>query len=378
MQTDIHSSPARDLNRYEDPSRQPQRPRGGEMERAEHKEIDMLSFGISTDTLNLPDAPAIPGLAFRRFLGASDYPAMADVIQRSREADRIEDASTAEDLARVYGHLTRCDPYRDVLMAEIEGRLIGYNRVTWEQEEQGDRLYVHIGYLVPEWRERGIGRAMLRHSERRLRHIAAGHNAQGPCFFSTWARDSQTGLVSLLDSEGYDPVRRFYEMTRDLDDLPEAPMPDVLEVRTVGPDQVRAVWDANVEAFRDHWGFVEPQDESYQRWLKGPNFDPGLWQVAWDGDEIAGMVLNFIDERENAKYNRKRGYTEDICVRRPWRRRGLARALIVRSFHVLRTQGMTEAALGVDTENLCGALRLYESVGFRPVKRSAAYRKALT
>ena len=89
------------------------------------------------------------------------------------------------------------------------------------------------------------------------------------------------------------------------------------------------------------------------------------------------MVLNFIRHDENEEYNRQRGYTETICVRRPWRRRGLARALIARSFSVLKEQGMTETALGVDTENQSGALRLYQSMGFRPVKRNSVYRKLM-
>lgn len=104
---------------------------------------------------------------------------------------------------------------------------------------------------------------------------------------------------------------------------------------------------------------------------------PHLWQVAWAGDEVAGMVLNFIDEAENTEYGRQRGYTETICVRRPWRRLGLARALIARSFQVLKDQGMTEAALGVDAENISGALRLYQSMGFQVVKQHTAYRKPL-
>jgi ribosomal protein S18 acetylase RimI-like enzyme len=89
------------------------------------------------------------------------------------------------------------------------------------------------------------------------------------------------------------------------------------------------------------------------------------------------MVRSFINHAENAEYNRKRGWTEFISVRRPWRKRGLARALIVESFEVLKQHGMTEAALGVDAENLSGALRVYESVGFRVVKRSSTYRKPL-
>jgi ribosomal protein S18 acetylase RimI-like enzyme len=89
------------------------------------------------------------------------------------------------------------------------------------------------------------------------------------------------------------------------------------------------------------------------------------------------MVQNFINHEENEEYNRKRGYTEGICVRRPWRRQGLAKALIARSFRIIKDLGMTEAALGVDTENPNGALQLYESMGFRPVKRHTTFRKPL-
>jgi ribosomal protein S18 acetylase RimI-like enzyme len=89
------------------------------------------------------------------------------------------------------------------------------------------------------------------------------------------------------------------------------------------------------------------------------------------------MVLPFINQNENQEYNRLRGWTEEICVRRPWRKRGLARALLVRSLWAIKERGMQEAALGVDTENLSGALRLYESVGFRPVKRWTTYLKPM-
>ncbi len=91
-----------------------------------------------------------------------------------------------------------------------------------------------------------------------------------------------------------------------------------------------------VEAFRDHWGFNEENEQTVEQWVENPNFDPSLWRVAWEGDQVAGMVLSYIDDRENQAYNRKRGWTEDISVRRPWRRRGLARALLVQSLHAVR------------------------------------------
>lgn len=163
----------------------------------------------------------------------------------------------------------------------------------------------------------------------------------------------------------------------DLENIPEAPMPPGLEVRPVLPEHYKIIWDASNEAFRDHWGYIPEPEEERLKMMEDPSFDPGLWRVAWDGDQVAGMVLNFINAAENEEYGRRRGYTENIAVRRPWRKRGLARSLIVQSFHALKERGMTEAALGVDSENLSGALRLYESVGFQMARRSAAYRKAM-
>ena len=89
------------------------------------------------------------------------------------------------------------------------------------------------------------------------------------------------------------------------------------------------------------------------------------------------MVLNFLNEKENEEYNRLRGWTENISVRRPWRRRGLACALLTRSLQMFKDMGMDHAALGVDTQNPTGALDLYKSVGFRVEKSYTAYWKEL-
>ncbi len=336
---------------------------------------------MSGNNIDLEELAArldIPGLTLRRFRGTRDLPAMVSVVNRSEQADGMDYVLTIEQMANRFAHLTNTDPYQDLVLIEVSGELVGYNSVRWWQELEGTRIYFHYGFLLTEWRGRGIEEVMLDYGERRLRQIAASHPADVPRFFSTYAFKTQQDKIALLRRWGYEPVRHFYEMIRDgLDDLPPAPLPPGLEVRPVEPDQYRAIWEANEEAFRDHWGYGEKEEEDYQRWLGDPQLAPDLWQVAWDGDQIAGVALNSIDEEENAAYNRKRGYVEDLSVRRPWRGRGLGRALLVRSLALFRERGMTEAVLGVDTENPTGALRLYESVGFRPLKESASYRKPL-
>ncbi len=344
----------------------------------------MITNTCTTDIVYLPDAPTLPGLRFRHFGGESDYTAMVAVLRASKKVDHIEEVETVEDLANSYAHLLNCDPYKDVLCAEINGQhngckeMIGYNRVYWCREDEGNWIYAHFGFLLPEWRQRGIGRAMLRHSERRLRQIAAKQQVDGPRFFQTEANNAQTGLEAMLHDEGYQPVRHEYEMLRDtLQDIPAAPLPAGLELRPALPEHHRLIWQAMNEAFRDHWGYRAGSEQEYQQWINNPHNDLSLWQVAWDGDQIAGMVLGVINPNANAEYNRKQGWVDDVCVCRPWRKRGLAHALLARCLQAFREHGMTEAALGVDTENTTGALRVYERIGFHPAKRFTVYRKPL-
>jgi ribosomal protein S18 acetylase RimI-like enzyme len=87
--------------------------------------------------------------------------------------------------------------------------------------------------------------------------------------------------------------------------------------------------------------------------------------------------MNFVWPEENEELGVARGWLEHISVRRPWRKRGLAGALIADSLQALKARGLTEGALGVDAENPSGALRLYESLGFRRHQTGIAFRKDL-
>lgn len=330
------------------------------------------------DTMKVRGAPPIAGLAFRRFRGEEDYEAMAAVIDAARDADGLEWVTSADEVARTYRHLVNCDPDRDMLMVDVAGELIGYGRVFWNQQEDGTRLYQQFAHLKPEWRGKGVRRAMVLHGEQRLREIASSHPDDGPKFYEAWANDSEEHWESLLIDLGYEAVRWGYQMLRaDLENIPDLPLPERLEVRPVEPAHYEAIRLALNEAFQDSWGATRFRAEWLEEWQESSTFDPSLWQVAWDGGEIAGTVLPFIDDQENREYDRKRGHTEYICTRRPWRRQGLARALIARALRAIKERGMAEAELGVDTQNEHGALRLYQSMGFRPARRGAAYRKPL-
>ncbi len=338
----------------------------------------MSSNPTAVDENVLPQTLSIRGLRFRHFRGESDFADMIAVIDGMKEADDIDFSASAEELAREYRNLTGADLYRDVLFAEVDGRLVGFTNLSCDRDPGGILLYRHSVALLPRWRIKSLCNVMLRFNEQRLRAIAEQHSADGLRLFQVMAEESEKHWANVLINEGYRIFRFGFRMTRpNLDDIPDLPLPEGVEVRPVKPEQYKLAIDAWNEACKDMRGQIPISDEGLKEFQQSPIFDPSIWQIAWHGDQVIGTVMNFIDERENTEHHRKRGHCELISVRRPWRGKGIAKALIVRSFKVLKERGMTEAALGVDSENPSGARQLYEKMGFKIEKRVTFFRKPL-
>jgi mycothiol synthase len=330
----------------------------------------------ATEPLHLPDAPAIPGLAFRRFTAPDDYDTVTRVAVAASVHDGLDWVPDAATLRVEYENRADFKPARDVLIAEVNGEVVAWGE-TGRQVRDGLALYTTSGAVDPAWRRRGIGQSILHHNEAHLRTLATHFDDPDGRALGAWISDRETGHRHLLEAEGYVPVRYGFTMIRpSLDDIPEAPLPDGLEIRDVRPEDHRAIFDADAEAFRDHWGHREPTEEDFTGLFALPDLDTSLWSVAWDGDQVAGSVQTFVWKTENETLGVRRGWLEHISVRRPWRRRGVAKAIIADALHRLQAAGMNEAMLGVDSENPLGALQLYESIGFVTKDRGTAYRKA--
>lgn len=331
------------------------------------------------DDQSMTNVSAPSGLVLRPFCGPSDFPAMAEVANASFDADGVLARRAPEDLARDYAAFTNCDPYHDAIMAELDGELVGYGRCWRFTQADGLTLHAQIGFVPGRWRGRGrgIGRVLQGWIEQR-HHTVAAQQPGGPHVHHAYVQQGEEARAKLLQTSGYAPMRYFFEMLNtELQAAPDFPLPQGLELRPVFPEHYRAIWDAHHTAFEDHWGMAPPLPRDYDTWLESWVFQPARWQVAWDGNEVAGQVRTYINEDENRHLSRRRGYTEFISVGRKWRRRGLARALIARSLRLLADEGMAESALAVDGENLTGANRVYEDCGFQVVKRNTIYRKLL-
>lgn len=339
-----------------------------------------MSTGSQDEAIVVPGAPAILGLTFRHFRGEADLAPMVAVREGCRIADRIDPCSIAQripteaELARWLALATvgvhAIDPAHDMLLAQVDGQVIGYNRVTWWAEQDGTWVYLHVGYLLPQWRQRGIGRAMLRWAEAHIRALAATHASSGDAVFGANATASESALTSLLREEEYRPAFSLLEMEL-LDAAPLAALalPAGITVRQPYPAQYSQMWEVICEAYQGRAVTHVPTEQDYQEFATNPSLNPALGHVAWDGDDIAGMVLC---ERHDEV-----GEVAEVCVRPAWRRRGLARALLVRALLTLRAGDARPIRLTVRAGNETGAQQLYESVGFRAIEEHVRYRKPL-
>jgi ribosomal protein S18 acetylase RimI-like enzyme len=269
------------------------------------------------------------------------------------------------------------------LAGEGRARLsVGVSRVSWYTIRNGVRVYPQMSFLLPEWRRPGVWPALVRERDRRVREMAVGHPSLSGCCLQGWASENQAEWIAALMAEDYVAVRHFRNMVRPLENIPElasAPLPEGIAVRPTDADHMRRIWEAQAEVNAELFEYVAEQwaGERYAAWLTDTSHTPRLWQVAWDGSEVAGMVLPRIGEEGSQLRSRKRGYTEHIFVRGPWRGRGLARALLVRSLHALKDAGMDEAELGVDSENDSGACGFYERMGYVTERTDIWFRKPL-
>ncbi|HEY5520992.1 MAG TPA: GNAT family N-acetyltransferase [Candidatus Limnocylindrales bacterium] len=318
-------------------------------------------------------------LKMRPYSGEQDVYAMAEILNAELKSDGVPGHESAADmLAWIRNPSESFTAARDLDFAEIEGKVVAFAERNWVDTTDGKREYRVNGAVLPEWQRRGIGQALLRLNEQRVRDLAASQETDNERVVGSWSNDRQEGRIALLRENRYQPVRWFFEMIRDLSaPIPEVPLPDSIEVRPVTMDSIRQIWKADTEAFKDHWGGFDDSDAHLKAWMDGPNFDPTMWLIAWDGDEIAAGVTNGISPEENEALGTKRGWLHTVFTRRQWRKRGLANALIARSLVLIKERGMDFAVLGVDADNPSGALGLYERNGFKVLERSTAWRKPL-
>jgi len=244
----------------------------------------------------------------------------------------------------------------------------------------GGRFWISTN-VHPEYQGRGLGTYLLHWAERRLADWEV--EPASPIRARQQIPAGDEKAQSLLERNGYVAVRRSWRMLIEMKGAPAAPVwPSGIGVRpfVLGEDE-HAVYEAAEEAFADHWDHVREDYDEYEAYFQSEDFDPSLTLLAVEGQEIAGVALCQSREERRPEQGEDTvaalGWIESLSVRQPYRRRGVALALLRHAFGEFHRRGVNNVALFVDAESETGAVQLYQAAGMRPVREWIEYEKLL-
>lgn len=247
-----------------------------------------------------------------------------------------------------------------------------------------ENIAVYFFNVHPDHRGQGLEDEAVRWMEARAAQILRDRQNGLPNHLRVWVYDRLTQRAELFARHGYAPVRHNYTMRRDLSlPIPEASLPAGVRLENWTRERDEDMRLACNEAFQDHWGALPTSREAWDLWLTGhPNFRADLTFLAIaeddpDGNPVAGLAITMVSEAENEHFGIREGWIQDLAVRRSYRQQGLGTALLCHMLQAFKAAGLETAGLGVDTENLTGALRIYQRLGFEVLRSFTTYSKTV-
>lgn len=314
-----------------------------------------------------------------RPLTLDDAPALTALLAANELVDHTGENYSEADIAEELADET-IDLARDALAAVApDGSLAGYASVRSAATVRDvDRIFVEGGVL-PARRGEGLGRRLLEWAERRGAELHTERHPAAPGELDVSVGAGIPSLQRLVRARGYQPVRWWYGMKRDLAELPAVPaVPAGLRLVPYDPALDETLRVVHGEAFADHWGSVPPDPQRWAHWFTGSHaFRPDISWLVLDGTEIAAYLLAYFWEADSVATGRKEAYIGQIGTRAPWRRRGLGELMLARALAGFQAEGYEQASLTVDTANPTGALGLYERVGFGADHETVTWAKPL-
>jgi mycothiol synthase len=318
-----------------------------------------------TQSMNNQSGPALPGGFTIRGARIEDIEPALEMYNLWSRSVIGEDEITDPEILRNEWGSPGFDPARDIcLVFAPDGTLVGYIEV-WTTAKPPVHPWIW-GRVHPQYEGLGVGTFLLNWAEERASKVLAEVPSELRIAPRLGIYRQAESAKRLFENNGYTYIRSNYRMLIEMHAPPPEPVwPQGISLRTYDLERdAEAVYRAEVESFRDHFGFVEePFEEGFEHFMHAMTeheaFEPSLWFLAMDGDQIAGMSLC----RPYAFDAPDRGHVNILAVRRPWRKHGIGLALLQHSFAEFYRRGKRAVSLGVDAENLTGALRLYVKAG---------------
>lgn len=297
---------------------------------------------------------AIEGPPGYRARAATDLD-MDSIVRLTEAIDAsfgLPPSPTREFLTWIWG-IPETDLARDSRIIERDEIVAGFGQAIWRQERGGPLELVV--YVHPDHRANGIATWLLSWGEQ----VAAGRGAEG---VRAEVPEGDFAGHGLMRARGYDQIRSAFYMSKTLgDEDTSSRVPDGVTIRRYVDVDRRALFEVHEASFADHWGFRPSTFDAFNEELKAGGFDPSLAFLAEADGGVVGHIVSFLDERE--------GYVGMLGVIQPWRGRGIAKAMLRRTFAEFSTRDRAQVKLGVDAQNPHGAVALYEGVGMTVERR---------
>jgi mycothiol synthase len=188
---------------------------------------------------------------------------------------------------------------------------------------------------------------------------------------TVWVAEDDEFRVRWLTENGFAPREGFMHLFQRpiTGPVSGSPIPEGFQVRASrGPD------DAMRRAVASHGAFgssmpIDDYCARTLRFMQSPVYvnEHELFIIA-PNEDVAAFCCIWTDPLN------KVGYFEPVGVHPDFHRRGLGKALLFEAFRRLRSEGMTEASVCAESDSPA-AIGLYESAGFKKVKRLLTFKK---
>jgi mycothiol synthase len=299
----------------------------------------------------------LPDRLVTRPANERDLDNVVSLFEAADTALRVQPEPIREELLWTW-HLPTTSLERDTRIVLDGGAVVGYGEAFWKRPEESGPLDLLVR-VHPEAQGLGIGTWLLSWGE----DVAHERGSEG---VRAQVVDRDEPGHALLRTRGYVQVRSSFTMCRSLEpDEDPGTVPAGVTIRRYEEADERSLFEVYEASFADHWNFRPTSFERFNEELHGEDWDPSLVFLAEADGETVGHVVSFLFDTC--------GYVAMLGVRKPWRGRGIAKALLRQAFAELARRRRQEVRLGVDAQNPHGAVALYESVGMAVCRRYNIY-----
>ncbi|CAA9265908.1 MAG: Acetyltransferase, GNAT family [uncultured Blastococcus sp.] len=326
----------------------------------------------------MADLPALPDGLTVRPLAADDVAGAAALLEAAEELDDTGEHWSPDDLTEWWVN-DLLDLERDGLaVLAADGTLVAWaTALALPTFRDAFRISLEARVL-PAWRGRGIGRALLAWQLARGKEIHAERHPGHPAVLEVAVHTSMTSLESLVRRAGLSQERWYFVMERPLADLPRVPDLPGVELAPFTWDRDDEVRRAHNAAFTEHHGSAERDQTTWRTLFTGQRaFRPELSSLALADGAVVAYTLAYVFEADTAATGYEQVDLGQIGVLPAARGRGLAKATIAAVLRRAAEHGCRSAGLQVDSENTTGALRLYEGLGFTRRRTQVSWALAL-